>query len=340
MRSAQKRLALCFLMTLMASSVAWAAGPGGEVRANNPALAPALAPVETTLEIDWEATRDLVFIGLPDHLQPGLSEVQVRVAEDHQPLFFERLTFDPSSTEPVSLSPESRGQVSPGSVQRALQVFAYQPEDLTWLLEQVRAKKAINIDILLNGESFFHGNLEELARVSDALRQDALQPLPAQSMLVDLREGDAQNAPQGYCEDDCEDDFDDCREDACYWDYDPWECEVGCEEEFWECMEFAEPCDPPPPPTCTPGTISTSTSTQIVGSQFAGQACFQDFFPGSSVLYFQYYLTYQVTTTELRRRADCTTYSVVTDVSYFNTFCYSWSGIPCSFGFGFPFCIF
>lgn len=95
-----------------------------------------------------------------------------------------------------------------------------------------------------------------------------------------------------------------------------------------------------PPQTCTPGVITTDTDTVLIGSQSVGWACMRDvYYPNDSVYYNLLNLTYQVTTRELRRNADCSLVWVTTGTSTFTQSCQQRTGIPCSFGWVWPACV-
>ncbi|MEM9557714.1 MAG: hypothetical protein AAGC60_25875 [Acidobacteriota bacterium] len=321
-RSLLSRL-LPFCAALFLVATAAAAGPAQTKEA-------AVPEGVTQLEVNWDATQNLVFIELPSEgLAPA--EAQVRIAHRDEPLFFEGLRFAPAAVQLSGAATE----------RRALQLMAYQPEERAELLDALRKTpadeaRAYRIAVVVDGQPLIDGSLIDIVRASDTLRQDAFMPLESTSDFADLRPA----LPTKLCRDDCYDDYADCRQEFCYWEYNQYMCDTGCREWRDECLAIADPtCTPPPPPTCTPGVVRTETDTVLTNSQFAGLECLQSFW-NEGTLHTLYYLTYQTTTTEIRRRADCTTYSVVTGVSYSNTYCYNNSFAPCGFAFLYPFCIF
>ncbi|MEM9557713.1 MAG: hypothetical protein AAGC60_25870 [Acidobacteriota bacterium] len=286
----------------------------------------------TQVEVDWQATKNLVFIELPgDGAAP--SEAQVRIAHRDEPLFFESVRFAPAAPQLGSAVP----------TRRAMQLMAYQPEERAWLLDALRGAKADDADayrleVLVDEQPLIDGALADVVRASDLLRQNTFMPLESTSRFADLRSA----LPTKHCVDDCYEENSRCEEDFCYWDYDEYMCYEGCEIELDECLVDADPvCTPPPPPTCTPGVVRTETDTVLTNSQYVGLDCLQSvFYPFDGTLHYRYYLTFQTTTTEIRRRADCTTYSVVTGVTYSNSYCYSNSYAPCGYAFIWPSCVF
>ncbi len=283
------------------------------------------------LDVDWQATGELVFLPLTQELEPGSHEAQIRIHDGDQPLFFERLGFTIGAAESRSANRSSKVGVS------ALQLLAYQPEERSWLLEALKGGADIGVEIRLGKEVVFKGSLTDVVATSDKLRDGLMVPVQATPKFADLRS----EAPafKVLCEEDCYDDYSDCQVDFCYWDYDEYMCNEGCDIELDECLEDAVPVCPTP--TCTPGVISTSTSTALISSQYQGQSCMRDVYTfNSSVYYYRYALTYQVTTTELRRNADCSTTLVVTGVSTFSTTCNQRTSFTCNFGFLYPSCHF
>ncbi|MEM6792936.1 MAG: hypothetical protein AAF725_03085 [Acidobacteriota bacterium] len=286
-------------------------------------------------EFDWEASRNLVFVAA-ENLAPGPHEVQVRIEESGTPLFFERLTF--RVLEEKSLSVASSEAV------RTVQLMAYNPTERAWLLERVRSGAEVRVELRLDGDLFSEGTLADLMAASDALREGKTLPYDSETRLADLRDPLGGGVQKNLCVDDCYDDYSECQVDFCYWDYDEFMCNEGCDLELDDCLAVADPVCAPP--TCTPGVISTSTSSQLISLQVSGTQCFRDFFPPppgnpfAGVLYQSALLTYQVTTTERRRNADCSITTVVTGVSTATSFCHRNLGFPCSFGFGFPSCFF
>lgn len=287
-----------------------------------------------TLDIDWEATRQLIFLPLGDiSLAPEAHEVRIRIHEQGQPVFFERVSFD---LAPEKIAPEGRSDLV--SLPLGLEILSHHREERAWLLERLEKGAELSVEIHLGDALLFDGLFADLVAQSDQFRDGPLRPVGTTAKLADLR---PQTRPLKFCVDDCYDDHSECQEDFCYWDYDEYMCNEGCDLELDDCLTYADPvCEPP---TCTPGVITTDTDTVLIGSQNVGLACMKDIFdftyPYGSVYYNLYNLTYRTTTRELRRAADCSTTWVTISSSTFTQSCQQYTSIPCSFGWVSPACL-
>lgn len=283
------------------------------------------------LEINWEATQQLIFVPLAKmSLAAGSHEAQVRIHDQGQPLFFERVTFDVAAQK---LSLESRAAVAP----LGLQILSYHREERAWLIERLAQGAELGVEIQLNDGLYFEGSFGDLITMSDEFRNGPIQPVEGTVKFADVR---AQFPAQKLCVDDCYDDHSECEVDFCYWDYDEYMCNEGCDIELDECLAIADPVCPTP--TCTPSVITTDTDTVLISSQSVGWACMRDIFSSdfnASVYYNLINLTYQVTTRELRRNADCSTTWVTTGTSTYTVSCQQRTGFTCSFGWVYPSCV-
>ncbi|MEM1181729.1 MAG: hypothetical protein AAGM22_25520 [Acidobacteriota bacterium] len=280
------------------------------------------------MDINWEETRQLLFVPLAKaQLDAGSHEAQVRIHQLGQPLFFERVQFD--------VAGEKAGFAARATTPLGLQVLSHHREERAWLIERATAGAELTVEIRLGDFILFDGAFTKLMAQSDAFREGPVVPVGGEVKVADLRE----RAPLKLCVDDCYDDYSECQVDFCYWDYDEFMCNEGCDQELDACLAIADPVCPTP--TCTPSVITTDTDSVLISSQFVGTACFNDVFNpfGGSVVYNLINLTYQVTTRELRRNADCSTTWVTVGVTTTTQACQQRTGIPCSFGFGFPACV-
>ncbi|MEM8997705.1 MAG: hypothetical protein AAGF23_23180, partial [Acidobacteriota bacterium] len=278
------------------------------------------AAADAQLNINWEATAQLVLVPLTAaQLDAGAHEAQVRIHEKSQPLFFERVTFDvPSKAAGL----QARATPAP----LGLQILAHHREERAWLLERLTEGVDLGVEIRIGDFVLYDGSFGDLVAQSDKFREGPIRPVEGAIKVADLRE----RPPLKLCVDDCYDDYAECQVDFCYWDYDEYMCNEGCDMELDACLAVADPVCPTP--TCTPGVITTDTDTVLIGSQYVGWACMRDiFFPNGSVYYQLVNLTYQVTTRELRRNADCSTQWVTVGTSTTTTSCQQRTGISCSF---------
>lgn len=331
----RRRLTCLVCLTLLFSIGASAETDGGKV-AHTASVDPLL------LEVDWEATKNLVFVELPSegHLP---SEATARFERAGQPLFVETLRLEPT-LRPTALL----------QARRAMQILAYQPDERAWLLESLRAapKEAIEdfrVEIELDGSLVVDGLLVDVLAASDALRQQGFWPVPSSSEFVDGVKAKGipqdENCPLVAT---CHQDHSQCRETACSGLLDAQTCLGSCDRLLKDCLSrFIEPSDPtdcgppPPPPTCTPGVVGTSTTTELISSDLQGVNCLLNLFYPYDPRYHQKHLQFhQTTVRETRRRANCTTYTVVLDVTYSSGYCYKDMYAPCSFAYQSPSCIF
>lgn len=329
MKLCNRLTVLCLMAALVVPAASLAELPFEELRG-----------AELSVDIDWEGSRNLLFYGLPkNRVVPGTNELQVRVSKDKTPLFFESVVFE-GTLDRSQLPPAPRGDkaFTPDFSKRGVELFSLHTEELTALFEDVRQGGDIQVSLQLNGETVFEGRLRRLMKGSDSLRAGSFIAMPITSSLKDLRPvAEAQGFDKVSC-DDCDSDYADCQVDFCYWDYDEYMCNTGCDLEYDACSAMCTN----DPPSCTPATLSTSTSNQLISSVFNNYSvCVASYNPYAwDTLYDLYYLTYRQTTTETRRLADCSIQQVNVGTSYFSVYCYQYTGRYCSFGSGAPSCTF
>lgn len=129
------------------------------------------------------------------------------------------------------------------------------------------------------------------------------------------------------CTSSCQSQFYSCMSSVCAGQE---ECDY-CNQEFYDCDSNCSP-----PPSCTdPKSVSTSNSSTLVGAQWQGQYCLNDY--PSAQLYDHYYLTYRVdhytTTTYCDGSSSVTSYS-----TYESSYCDEATGFSCSYPGGYPSC--
>jgi len=242
------------------------------------------------------------------------------ITADGAPLFQETIQLQPLAFERVAVEALARNP-------RAMEVL--------FDLHQ-SGGVAIEFEVAIDGKPLETVSFAELRERNGLLIQsESFSPWSGESKLDLLRakknaeEPNHNPATEATCEQQCNAEYEDC---ALYY------CGSGtvfCDP----CLTILAEClDDCPPPQCQdPKSVSTSTSTQFLGSTYQGLQCMDSIFYGQPSEYYEVLLNnYKETTTRRTEYCDGSVTTEVIGVNYFSVVCYRPTYWQCSFGFGYP----